>query len=195
MSTLAPTPRLYFDFVDPLSFLLEREVSAAESTLDVVVARVGVEVNPPPRPLSDPGDSVWTDRWAQASALAKELEIELEEPRLVPWSRKAHELLLHAESAGSGAEVRRAIFHAFFLEGRDIGRVDVLVGLAREAGLDTTESKAVLDVDRYSAEVSERRDAAVASGVDTVPLVVSGARSLEGFHNRASLSTFLRGSS
>jgi predicted DsbA family dithiol-disulfide isomerase len=126
--------------------------------------------------------------------LADGLDLALDRPSIVPWSRKAHELLWHAEERGVADEIRSAVFHAFFLEHLDIGRVDVLVSLAGRAGLDVTETKAVLDVDRFSAGVSDRRDEVVASGVDAVPSLVAGARSLQGFHNRASLGTFLRGS-
>jgi predicted DsbA family dithiol-disulfide isomerase len=194
MST-TPSATLYFDFIDPLSFLLERELLAVEQRTGWSVDRIGIEISPPPNPLAAPDDPLWATRWEQASAIAAEMGVALTKPRVVPWSRKAHELLRHAEATGKGAEIREAVFRAYFLEGQDIGRVDVLVAQARDAGLDVTESKAVLDVDRFGEDVSGRRDAAVRAGVHTVPLLVSGPRRLEGFHNRASLSTFLDGSS
>lgn len=190
-----PTATLHFDFVDPLSFLMDGEVSAAEETLGIRVARLGIEINPPPLPLGTPDDPFWTERWERAMALSGALDVPLTRPTLVPWSRKAHELVRHAEEHGTADGVRKAIFRAFLQEGLDIGRVDVLVALAGRVGLDAAEAKAVLDVDRYSAEVSDRRDEALRSGTRTVPLLVMGARRLEGFHNRASLGTFLRRSS
>ncbi|MCA1792142.1 MAG: DsbA family protein [Thioalkalivibrio sp.] len=194
MST-TPTASFYFDFVDPLSFLVERELLAVEARTGWSVERIGLEISPPPHPLATPGDPPWAPRWEQASAIAAEMGIALSEPRVVPWSRKAHELLRHAETSGKAAEIRESVFRAYFLEGLDIGRVDVLVARARGAGLDVTESKAVLDVDRFGEDVAARRDAALQAGVHTVPLLVSGPHRLEGFHNRASLSTFLEGSS
>jgi len=189
-----PPATLYFDFVDPLSFLMDREISEAEASSGIHVRRIGIEINPPPLPLAESGDPLWAERWSRAAALADGLDLALERPSIVPWSRKAHELVWHAEEHGAADEIRSAVFRAFFLEGLDIGRVDVLVSLAGRAGLDVTETKAVLDVDRFSASVSDRRDEVVASGVDAVPSLVAGARSLQGFHNRASLGTFLRGS-
>lgn len=186
---------LYFDFVDPLSFLMDREVAAVEADLGIHVRRVGIEINPPPWPLAEPEDPMWAERWHHAAELAGEVGVTLARPSLVPWSRKAHELVWHARESGAADAVRAAVFEAFFIEGRDIGRVDVLVDLAGRTGLDITETKAVLDVDRYSAQVSEARDEVVRSGVDTVPWLAAGARDLQGFHNRASLGTFLVGSS
>lgn len=196
MSADPAMPRFYFDFVDPVSYLMARELEGAASASAVGVEWIGVEIVPPSHPLSTPTDPLWAERWTWARALAAEEGAPLRTPPLVPWTRKAHELVLHAEAAaGRGADVRGAVFDAFFTDGLDIGRVDVLVGLARTHGLDLTETKAVLDVDRYGDEVAGRRAEALRGGVRTVPTLTVGSRMLEGFHNRASLSTFLHGSS
>jgi len=186
--------RFYFDFVDPLSYLLARELAQVDGPPDVPVEWIGIEIVPASHPLAAPTDPVWAERWALADAVALELGVPLSPPRLVPWTRKAHELVMHAAASGRAAEVREALFRAFFVEGRDIGRVDVLVAVARDQGLDLTETKAVLDVDRYGTEVADRRADALRSGLRTVPTLATAGRVLEGFHNRRSLNTFLHGS-
>ena len=113
-------------------------------------------------------------------------------PDLVPWTRKAHELALFAQESGVGDVVRTRIFETYLLEGGDIGRVDVLVELGRQAGLDATETKAVLDVDRYEAAVVEARGSAEELGISDTPTLVVEERRLRGFHNRTTLGTFLR---
>jgi predicted DsbA family dithiol-disulfide isomerase len=90
-----------------------------------------------------------------------------------------------------GDAAHRAVFDAVFLEGRDVGRVDVLVELAGGLGLDATETKATLDVDRYAPDVVAARAAAARSGVAASPALVSGHGTLQGFHNRDALRTFL----
>ena len=67
----------------------------------------------------------------------------------------------------------------------------VLVDVARNLGLDRTETKAVLDVDRHEEAVARRRIEVVEAGLRVVPTVTFADRRLEGFHNRASLSTLL----
>jgi predicted DsbA family dithiol-disulfide isomerase len=196
MTDRPPAPvsaRLYFDFVDPLSYLVDRELRAAVSGSAVEIERLSLEVRPPPDAPTDVADPFWSGRWALARPHAEELGVALRPEGLVPWSRKAHELHAHARSLGAADVAREAIFEAFFREGRDIGRVDVLVEIARAAGLDGPEAKAVLDVDRYQADVAEARRAALAAGVAEVPTLVLGARRLKGFHNQAALSTFLDG--
>jgi predicted DsbA family dithiol-disulfide isomerase len=176
---------LYFDFVDPLSYLQEIELYPLGSPIE----RVGFELVPPPEPLGSVHDERWTRRYAQARALAP--SVALAPPGLVPWTRKAHELHLLAIELGRGDEVRRAIFEAYFVGGDDIGRVDRLVSLAASFGMDRTGVKAALDVDRHQEDVSEARRAAVVAGiVDTPTLVISG-KPLRGFHNRERLGTLL----
>ena len=133
----AEAPLLFFDYVDPLSYLLERELSGLLPELAVApLCRVPLELRPPPGPMLDPESEEWTERWSASCALAADRDLHLRDPAIVPWTRKAHELVLHADSEGLGDGAHRALFDAFFLEGRDIGRVDVLVEIARSLGED-----------------------------------------------------------
>ena len=117
----------------------------------------------------------------------------LVQPDLVPRSRKAHELLLHAKESELGRPALDAIFDAYFLAGRDIGRIDQLVEIARSLGLDLTESKAVLDVDRYEADLRRVHQQAIEAGVTSTPALVAGTGTLQGFHNQAAIGTLLDG--
>jgi len=186
-----PGATIYFDFTDPLSFLIDRELESLGAS-GTAVQRAPFELRPPPSPLVTLDDPPLAERWALARRLAGQAGVELDPPHLVPWTREAHELLAHAAEKGVAAPVRRAVFESYHLRRGDVGRVDVLVELARRCGLDPTETKAVLDVDRYAAHVVEARDSASARGVATVPLLVLGAARLEGFHNRMAIGTFLR---
>ena len=76
--------------------------------------------------------------------------------------------------------MRRALFRAHFVDHIDIGRIDLLLEIARGAGLDRSEAKAVLDVDRYAATVLGHRESALEDGVRDVPVLVQPGRRLEG---------------
>jgi predicted DsbA family dithiol-disulfide isomerase len=88
--------------------------------------------------------------------------------------------------------MHEAIFSAHFMEGADIGRVDVLVASAEEIGLDPSESRAVLDVDKHRERVVDLRREAEASGLRRVPTLRSGDMSLEGPASIGELRHFLQ---
>lgn len=181
----------YFDFVDPLSYLVELELCSLGDDVDQGVERIGFELHPPPSALTLVGDATLAPRWTVAREVADALGVALTPPQLVPWSRKALELHLHAEEHGLDRVVRRGVFEAYFQRGLDIGRIDVLVEIARSTGLDSTRAKAVLDVDRFDARVSSAREAALGEGITEPPVLVHGGTRLEGFHKRSALGTFL----
>lgn len=183
-------PRLYFDFVDPGSLLVRRRIA----NLGVDCSCVGFEMRPPPEPLVEPADPAWADYWRDATRALRETGIVPGTPALVPWTRKAHELVRHATES-TDAHVATAIvdrlFSAYVEEGRDIGRIDVLVSLAVDAGLDGTEARAVLDVDRWRDEVVRARAEACAAGVRGVPTLLRADRRLEGVHDEETIRGFL----
>lgn len=186
-----PLVRVYFDFVDPLSYLssLEPALRAGDRSPDI--EWTGFELRPPPAPLTTTDDPVWASRWKTARTLATERGVTLSPPRLMPWTRKAHELHAHAGSQGVADHIRAAIFDSYFGDGLDIGRVDVLVGIAVRFGLDSTETKAVLDVDRYGADVAAVRAEALELGVTDVPTFLSEGRVVRGFPDPSLLGTLL----
>lgn len=182
--------RIFFDFIDPLSYLLTTEVEALEEGTSKITWHP-FELRPPPTPLTTIDDPALAARWREARALGEPRGVTFDPPELVPWTRKAHELVLHASQHDVAPRARARIFEAYLLEGRDIGRVDVLLELGRELDLDRTETKAVLDVDRYGAEVASLRATARGEEVSGTPTIVRGGRRLEGFHNRDRLGTLL----
>ena len=182
---------VYFDFLDPLSYLLALELDGLHGAVSEAVSWHPFELRPPPTPLTTIDDPSLAERWERARSLASDRGLSFAPPRLVPWTRKAHELVLHAAEQEMADVMRRCLFRAYLLDGEDIGRVDVLVRLAVEEGLDRTETKAVLDVDSHEAAVADLRERAVERGVTDTPTVDQDGTRLEGFHNRDALGTLL----
>lgn len=186
--------RLYLDYIDPGSFLMDRYLAGLEADLGLSVERLPWEVRRPPEPLLDAGEPAWTGYWKEMAQEAERAGILLVPPGLVPWTRKAHELAMHARDKGCFDKVHRALMDAFHLHGRDVGRVDVLVALSGEAGLDETEVKVVLDVDRHAEAVAEVRRSGAHAGVRGVPTLLCGEGVLEGVRSPEEIRSFLRSS-
>jgi predicted DsbA family dithiol-disulfide isomerase len=60
-------------------------------------------------------------------------------------SRLAQELAKWAESRGKGDQFHEAVFRAYYVDGRNIGKADVLVDLARAVGLQENEARTILE--------------------------------------------------
>ena len=180
----------YFDYVDPGSYLTDVQLVRLLPP-EVEVVRHPFELRPPPENLMDPGSPEWRNYRRSVTELAAAIRLGLASPDFMPWTRKAHELRLHAAEKGLEGPIHDALFKARFEDGADIGRVDVLVGLAADLGLDLTETKAVLDVDRYADRVAELRRQADAEGVARTPTVRIGSESLEGPSRIDDLREFL----
>jgi predicted DsbA family dithiol-disulfide isomerase len=186
-------PRFFFDFVDPGSYLMDLRLEGLAAGEDRTVEHVPLELRPPPESMLDPGHPAWREYWDRtAGELALE-GIRIVRPRLVPWTRKAHELVLHAADSGLQGAVRRGLFRRYHEAGEDIGRVDVLLEVAAEYGLDRTETKAVLDVDRFASAVEALRLAAGEQRVRGVPSLSFDGRVLEGIHTIDAVQAFLEG--
>ena len=181
----------YFDYVDPASYLLDRALDGLLPDR-MALARRPFELRRPALPPIDPGSGAWEARCGAVRRGAADYGLDIPMPRRMPWSRKAHELSLHAREKGCCEAVHATLFRSFFERKADIGRIDVLVALAEAEGLDATEARAVLDVDRYAAQVEEMREAALRAGVRGPPAVEVDGRRLEGLPDRRSLLRFLR---
>lgn len=181
----------YFDYVDPFSLILQRRLEARAEKGTVLPNYRPMEVNPPPGPLLNLHEPEWTARWDAALKTGKELGMELSPPWIVPWSRKAHELACLARQKESFREIHADIFHAYLIEGKDIGRVDILTDIARQRGLDPHEVKAALDVDRYRKDVEDARVMGIREGVEEIPCLHWQGRRLSGNPTAAELDRFL----
>ncbi len=197
-STVTNPIDIWYDFVDPASVLLMLEIEAARRdgeswALDSCIKWRALEMRPPPSPLVSLDDPEVSSLWESAIPLAQQIGVTLNPPRLVPWTRKAHELITHAEEERREAShsLRLAVAQAYAIKGWDIGRVDVLVKIATDHGCDRTECKAVLDVDRYEAIVKSSAEKARSASVTRPATIVKGVKRLEGFHNRTVLGTLL----
>jgi predicted DsbA family dithiol-disulfide isomerase len=96
--------------------------------------------------------------------------------RLVPNTRRAHLLILHARRHALQGQINERIMRAYFQEGCDIGDTEELVRLGVEAGLEENDSRnaIVLRAGQDSVIAAERHAAAL--GITGVPTYVFNGR-------------------
>ncbi|TFW02982.1 DsbA family oxidoreductase [Oxalobacteraceae bacterium OM1] len=131
------------------------------------------ELRPDPEPVLDPDGpylhNVWTDL---VYPLAQERGMHLKLPPLQPRSRKAFEAAEHARVNGRFDAMHEGIFKAFFVDGRDIEDIEVLVDIGADAGLDMDDLKGLLDAGRYERRILDAEQEAADIGITAVPLMV-----------------------
>jgi predicted DsbA family dithiol-disulfide isomerase len=90
----------------------------------------------------------------------------------------AHRLLHWAELEGRHLDLKKALFAAYFTEGRNPSDREVLIDVATQAGLDAARAREVLDSGRYAEEVREREAFYQGQGINAVPSVIINDRYL-----------------
>ncbi|HER62707.1 MAG TPA: DsbA family oxidoreductase [Desulfobacteraceae bacterium] len=146
---------------------------------DVVIRWRAFELRPDPVPLLDPGGDYLTTVWRDhVYPLARKMNMPLQLPPVQPRSRLAHEAAKWAGSHGRFNEFNLALFRAFFESGSDIGKKEVLAGLAVDLGLDPVDLSTALDGNVFTREVIADEDEAHRIGVNAVPAFAMGGRVL-----------------
>jgi predicted DsbA family dithiol-disulfide isomerase len=84
----------------------------------------------------------------------------------------AHRLLHWAALEGRQLETKRTLFAAYFTDGRNPSDHEVLVDVARQAGLDVARAREVLESGLYAEEVRERERFYIGQGIHAVPSVI-----------------------
>nr|WP_174257339.1 DsbA family oxidoreductase [Phytoactinopolyspora alkaliphila] len=101
---------------------------------------------------------------------------------------KAHELLHYAKTVGKQSELKERLLKAYFEQGVHVGRIDNLVALAQEVGLDQAGAQDALESGKFAGAVAADIAQARALGINGVPFFVfdgrvgvSGAQSADVF--------------
>lgn len=177
-----PRVVVFGDYTCPFSYLAEASLARLRAE-GVETEYRAFELRPAPVPRLDPA-SEGLRRWWEEEVFpaARALGVEIRYPPGQPRTRKAHEAAAFAREQGRFLEMHEALFRAFFVEGRDIGRIDVLVEVGRDAGFDPAGLKVALDIDRYTERVLADEEEARALGITGTPTFLVGTERVVGLH-------------
>lgn len=89
-------------------------------------------------------------------------------------SRLAQELSKWAESKGKGDEIHSALFRAYFVDVKNIGKLEPLVEIAKDVGLLADEAADVLRSRSFKEPVDADWRRCAAIGVNAVPTFLAG---------------------
>ncbi len=109
-------------------------------------------------------------------------------------SRMAQELAKWAESKGKGDQFHEAVFKAYFVDGKNIGKLEELVDLGRSIGLPETEAINVLEARTFKEAVDSDWSMSRAMGITAVPTFVVRRHMLVGAQSYSVLEQLLKDS-
>ena len=115
------------------------------------------------------GDSGRVAYYDQLRSLAQEAGLTFQPGTRVPNSHRSLEAAEFAREQGAFAPYHRALFEAYFGQGRDIGDVEVLAELGAASGLDPAALRDALGAKRYASLVDERTKEARGQEVTGMP--------------------------
>jgi predicted DsbA family dithiol-disulfide isomerase len=164
----------FYDVVCPYSYLESHVMEQAEDDGQVEVQWLPYELRPAPRALLDPrGDHLRVDWTQNVYRRALGLGVEIHLPRYQPRSTLPLAACLWADDAGRLREFRRALYEAFFCEGRDIAAEGEIARAAERAGLGADDAISAAYSGARIARIGEIRAAAEGAEVRGVPSLLT----------------------
>ncbi len=129
---------------------------------------------------------------ARLKSVADDLGLPLGVRKKTYNSRLAQEMGKWAESKGKGDEFHDAVFRAYFVDGKNIGKVDVLADLAKSAGLPEKEARKVLQSRTFKDAVDSDWARSRELGITAVPTFVIDHHAVVGAQPYETLEQFLK---
>jgi predicted DsbA family dithiol-disulfide isomerase len=163
----------------------------------VTVDWMPFELRPYPNSTLRPEDDYLQRAWQQSVyPIARRMGVEIKLPQVSPQphTHLAFEGYQYAREHGKGNDYNHRVLQAFFVDGQDIGQVDVLTRLASEVGLDQQEFEQALRTRKYrETHQGALRHAYEEAAVTGVPMFVIGSQVLTGLQDRETLEAVIEG--
>lgn len=118
---------------------------------------------------------------------AEQAGLVMRRPPLTSWAMYALEATEYAKEKGAWQAVHRGLYRAYWEDGKDLGNLDVVRGVAESSGLDWTELRDRLESRHYASAVTAQYQEALALGIRGIPafaignILFTGARPYEVF--------------
>jgi len=131
---------------------------------------------------------------ARVAAAGAEEGIEFHFDRIerMPNTFDAHRLIWLAGRDGLQNTLAERLFHAYFIDGEDVGKHEVLKRIGKQSGLDSDNVDSLIDSDFGAKEIRAEEDRARMEGVNGVPtFIIQGVPITSGAHKPQVLASLL----
>ncbi|WP_257985923.1 DsbA family oxidoreductase [Bacillus sp. M6-12] len=162
---------------------------------DVEIEWMPFELRPYPAETVSLKDPRYRQGWEQSiKPMAERFGVKMNMPKVdpSPHTHLAHEGFRFAKETGKGNEYVEAVLRAYWEDGKDIGKIDVLADIAESAGVDRNGIVEALKERRYEPHHKQAlRHAYYEASITAVPTFFIGRRRVQGLHTKESLEKII----
>lgn len=120
------------------------------------------------------------DERLNAMAKAEGLALDITRVTLIPNTFNAHRLIAYAQAKGLGHAMAGALFHAYFIEARQIGEKEALLEIGESQGFQREALERYFAGDEGVAQLRAEEDEAIQAGLRGVPYYLINGQAVVG---------------
>lgn len=187
--------RIFSDYIWPFCYIGKGLVDELKKEFDIQEEWLPFEIHPETPPegilLTKRLPNIdWDELYGNLRQSGARYGITFGHVTLLSNSRKALEAGEYARDQGKYERFHNELFYAYFTQALDIGRSDIIMGIAEKAGLDTGELQKAFQAKRYLPRLEKVNHEAQQYGITGAPTfiinnayTIVGAQPLEVFRD------------
>ncbi len=174
---------VYSDYICPFCFIGKSRIDRLKKEFDTRVEWRNIEIHPEtpldgiPRTQLGAG---FSQLWLNVERLAKEAGVKIRQPPIISNSSLALIASEYARKEGRFEAFHDRVFRAYWQEGGNIGDINVLLEIGREAGLEPSRLKAYFKEGDWEAALERNNRSASKHQVSGVPTFIIGKEKVVG---------------
>jgi len=167
---------VYYDYVCPYCYLGTKRILDLSKEFDLSIEWKGIEIHPEFSPEGRKRAKTLKSRSFAKTVytMAKQDNIKIKLPGFATNSRLALEASEFAKTKGKFLEFHLAIYEAYFLEGLNIGDINIVLNAGEKAGIEKKQLEQCLDQRSMFNEIKANNELAKNNLILGVPTFVFG---------------------
>ena len=190
---------LFSDFICPFCYIGFRTLQKMKREFELDVAWRGFQIHPDWPATGIPAEKIYGEQgsesrkaaWQRISAMADDIGLEMRPPSVLTNSYNALAACEAAIAADKGDEFEERVYRAYFVDGSNIGDVEVLKTLASDVGLDPAQVVEAVESPQVRMKLKNNSLVAHQHGVSGVPTFFIGNYPLVGAQSEDAMRKIL----
>lgn len=182
--------KVYLDYICPFCFLTQFTFTEAIKNKNVKIEYIPFEI-PELNLNMDPfRKSMWNNI---LESIGNSFGHKAKIPDIsTPKSKLAFEAYYFAKDHGKGNEFQDKVYEAFFEKGKDIGHVEVLLEIADEIGLSTSDVKDALRSGKYKYKEGKQLEKGKIDNINCIPTIIIGDTKVVGYKSKEEFEDIIK---